>query len=79
MLELNPSGGSTATPVNQALAHNMLIAAGCLKAQSKSLFERLFLKGEKEVDVAHELQVSMEELQVRKTNLLRTLMASTTR
>lgn len=77
MLNLNTSGGSMATPAHRAMAHNMLMAAGCLKAPSKSLFERLFLQGEKESDVAHELQVSIEELHVQKANLLRTLMAST--
>ncbi len=65
-----------ALPTRQ-LAHNMLLAAGKLTATNRSLFDRLFLRGEAEGSIASELKVTATELQSRKTSLLRALIAAT--
>ncbi len=65
-------------PAHKALAHNMLLAAGTLAPNSKSLFDRLFIMGEPDAVVARDLKLTDAELIVRRGNLLRTLMAATT-
>lgn len=76
MLELSSTAGSTSA-ASHSLAHQMLLAATCLSAANKSLFEQLFIKGAPESDVAQALQLTPQELKLRKTNLLRTLMSAT--
>lgn len=64
------------TGAGSALVTRMLAASTCLTGQSKDVFDRVFLAGESEDGVRIDLNLSEQQYQERKTNMLRSLMAA---
>jgi hypothetical protein len=81
MAEPSEQGPGTAvTPVTgdaSSRVRRLLLAAGVLAEPSRTLFDRMFLRGEKAAVVRSSLGLSEQEFGMQHTNMLRALMSAT--
>lgn len=68
--------GAQALPASDSRARRMMLAAQKLAEPSRSLYDRLFIKGEPDEVVQKALNMTRHEFNGQRTSMLRALMSA---